>query len=355
MRMRNPKDHILPRSSWVWPEFSGHAQLLSPTFDFLIFYDIDSNMAALTKDLDELVVLVEGLDLEDNRAGSGAYGVVFRVTVKGRECIAKKLHSILLKAGDYYPVDQRDSIIEKFRNECRILSGLEHPNVVTFIGIHYGRDKNDLSLIMERLHTDVAAFVQSHPQTPIAERIHILWDVSKGLQYLHSLTPPLIHRDLTAPNILLTDDLTAKIGDLGVSRYVDLDALSRLLTKAPGNVYYMSPEARDENPQYTVKLDIFSFGTLIIHTFIGQVPALHDVPYNQQALKLSEEGKIELTKRRRAIQQMTTDHCMYPLIVRCLHDKPAPRPTADEMHQSLQELCTRYPTKVILFFECLLF
>ena len=229
-------------------------------------------------------------------------------------------------------------LLKSSRNEFRILNGLEHPNVVTFIGIHYGRDKNDLSLIMERLHTDVAAFVQSHPQTPIAERIHILWDVSKCLQYLHSLTPPPIHRDLTAPNILLTDDLAAKIGDLGVSRDVDRDALSRLLTKAPGNVYDMSPEARDENPQYTVKLDIFSFGTLIIHTFIGQVPALHDVPYNQQALKLSEEGKIELMKRRRAIQQMTTDHCMYPLIVRCLHDKPAPRPTADKMHQSLQEL-----------------
>ncbi len=57
----------------------------------------------------------------------------------------------------------------------------------------------------------------------IATRIHILYDVFKGLHYLHSLTLPLIHRDLTAPNILLTEDLTAKIGDLGVSRYVFCD------------------------------------------------------------------------------------------------------------------------------------
>ncbi len=47
--------------------------------------------------LDALLVQVEGLDLEENRAGSGAYGCVFRVTVNGRDCISKKLHNILLQ------------------------------------------------------------------------------------------------------------------------------------------------------------------------------------------------------------------------------------------------------------------
>ncbi len=113
----------------------------------------------LVQDLDKFVVQVEGLDVKDNEAGSGAYGVVFKVTLNGKECIAKKLHNILLKAGDYYPVDQRDSIIEKFQNECHILSGLNHSNVVAFVGVHYGCNKGDISLIMERLDTDLAAFV----------------------------------------------------------------------------------------------------------------------------------------------------------------------------------------------------
>ncbi len=168
-------------------------------------------------DLDALVVQVEGLNLEENKAGSGAYGCVFRVTVNGRDCIAKKLHHILLQEQS---LGQRERIVTKFRNECHILSVLHHPNIVGFVGVHYGRDKNDISLIMERLHSDLAKFLETHRDTNIATRIHILYDVSKGLRYLHSLTPPLIHRDLTAPNILLTEDLTAKIGDLGVSRYV---------------------------------------------------------------------------------------------------------------------------------------
>ena len=172
---------------------------------------------ATRNDLDALVVQVEGLDLEENQAGHGAYGCVFRVTVNGKDCIAKKLHTILLQERS---LGQRGNIVTKFRNECHILSVLHHPNIVGFVGVHYGHDKNDISLIMERLHSDLADFVETHRDTNIATRIHILYDVSKGLQYLHSLTPPLIHRDLTAPNILLTEDLTAKIGDLGVSRYV---------------------------------------------------------------------------------------------------------------------------------------
>ena len=182
---------------------------------------LQNSRMATRSDLDALVpvVQVEGLGLEENQAGSGAYGCVFRVTVNGRDCIAKKVHHILLQEQS---LGQRESIVTKFRNECHILSVLHHPNIVGFVGVNYGRDKNDISLIMERLHTDLANFVETHRDTNIATRIHILYDVSKGLHYLHCRTPPLIHRDLTAPNILLTEDLTAKIGDLGVSRYVCL-------------------------------------------------------------------------------------------------------------------------------------
>ncbi len=77
----------------------------------------------------------------------GAYGCVFRVTVNGRHCIAKKLHNILLQEQSL----GQERILTMFQNECHILSVLDHPNIVTFVGVYYGRDKNDISLIMERL------------------------------------------------------------------------------------------------------------------------------------------------------------------------------------------------------------
>ena len=304
---------------------------------------LQNSRMATRSDLDALVVQVEGLGLEENQAGSGAYGCVFRVTVNGRDCIAKKLHHILLQEQS---LGQRESIVTKFRNECHILSVLHHPNIVGFVGVHYGRDKNDISLIMERLHTDLAKFIETHRDTNIATRIHILYDVSKGLHYLHSLTPPLIHRDLTAPNILLTEDLTAKIGDLGVSRYVDLERLTHVLTKIPGNPTYMPPECHEKRPIYTTKLDIFSFGHLIIHTVIGDFP---EVSYfTPEVVKHVDDGKMELMRRSTAVHgdKMGEKHALYPLVVSCLHDRPQQRPSVDEVIVSLRKLCLQHPRMV---------
>ena len=292
--------------------------------------------------LDALVVQVEGLDLDENTAGSGAYGFVFRVTVDGKDCVAKKIHKILLKEQSF---QQRENILTKFRNECHILSSLNHPNVVTFVGVHYGRDKNDISLIMERLHSDLANFVERNPGTNLAIRIHILYDVSKGLHYLHSLTPPLIHRDLTAPNILLTEDLTAKIGDLGVSRYMDPSATAGL-TINPGNAYYMPPECRVEHPTYTIKLDIFSFGILIIHTVIGKVPNVYDLPMISSFFYYLQ-GNLELKRRTKALQEkMGENHCLYQLAVECLRDQSEQRPVAKEVSRSIRKLCIKNPRMV---------
>ena len=298
-------------------------------------------------DLDALRVQVEGLDREENRIGSGAYGIVIQVTVDGKKCIAKKLHDILIHAVRYYPHGQDDSIVRKFRNECRILNQLKHPNVVSFVGVHYGRDRNDISLIMERLHCDLADFVKKNPRTHLCDRLHILYDVSKGLEYLHSQSPPLIHRDLTAPNVLLTEDLTAKIGDLGVSRYVDPTATGKLTT-TPGNLYYMPPECRVANPSYTTKLDIFSFGNLIVHTIIGNVPDVHDIPFRDPNLpRYIQEDKVELMRRDDAVhKKVGNTHCLYPLIVRCLHDSPKQRPSVGEIKSSLIQLYVQHPRMV---------
>ena len=301
-------------------------------------------------DLTALTVQVEGLNLEENRAGSGAYGVVYRVTVGGRECVTKKLHEVLLQADNYLPnatTQQKQFIVEKFRNECRILSQLDHPNVVGFVGVHYGRDRNDMSLVMERLHTDLAAFVEKNPTTPLLQRISILYNVSKGLHYLHSFTPPLIHRDLTAFNILLTEDLTAKIADLGVSRYVDPSIVHMVkLSVNPGHLVYMPPESKVKNPSYSTKLDIFSFSNLILHTINGKLPRMHDLPVDE-LVRLTPEGRVELMRRNDSVhEKMSKEHSLYSLVVCCLHDRPEGRPVVEEVSTTLRELYEWYPREV---------
>ena len=307
-------------------------------------------MATASDALRSLVVQVQGLDIKDNEIGSGAYGMVHAVIVNGRRCIAKSLHPILLQADNYLPnatTQQRSAIEAKFRTECVILSALNHPNVVEFVGVHYGRDRTHLSLIMERLSTDLNAFLERNPTTRLPVRLSILADVSCGLRYLHQLQPPLIHRDLTAPNILLTEDSLAKIGDLGVSRFVDPN-VATTLTVGPGNIVYMPPEAHYKNPSYTIKLDIFSYGVLILHTVIGKIPEVYTLPQDDDHTRqLVREGKVELMRRDEAVHTLMGDkHCLYPLVVRCLRDNPDNRPTTEEVHSSLRELCGRYPKEV---------
>ena len=206
---------------------------------------------------------------------------------------------------------------------------------------------------MEKLHCDLAEFVKKNPDAHLCDRLHILYCVSKGLEYFHSQSPPLLHRDLTAPNILLTENLTAKIGDFGVSRFVDPSVTTKL-TANPGNACYMPPESHDENPSYTTKLDIFSFGNLIIHTIIGDFPGVHRIPgidsgFLQFLRKIWYErgGKVELMRRKTAVkQQMGIDHCLYSLVVTCLHDRPDKRPSAGELKSSLRDLCLRHPRMV---------
>ncbi len=132
--------------------------------------------------------------------------------------------------------------------ECVTLSKLKHPNIVQFIGVHYGRQgKSDLTLIMECVSTDLYHFLERKKNIPLSIKLSILRDVSFGLVYLHEHNPPIIHRDLTARNILVTSECQAKIADLGVAKIVNLKAqLAHSHTSVPGQMYYMPPEALRE-------------------------------------------------------------------------------------------------------------
>jgi len=92
----------------------------------------------------------------------------------------------------------------------------------------------------------------------------ILYDVCFGLGYLHSHNPPIIHRDLSPNNILMSREQNSvtKISDLGVAKIVKADSKKTMLTKVPGTVDFMPPECLVDNPIYNTSLDIFSYAAL---------------------------------------------------------------------------------------------
>ena len=130
-------------------------------------------------------------------------------------------------------------------------------------------------LVVERLQGSLDEFLESTPDITLPIKLSVLQDVAQGLVYLHNYSPAIIHRDLTARNVLLNSAMKAKIADLGNSRMVDipLDQLARTTTQGiPGTLVYMPPEVSDEEHKYGPSLDMFSFGTPIpLHCHSGGV------------------------------------------------------------------------------------
>ena len=110
---------------------------------------------------------------------------------------------------------------------------------------------------------------------PEAISYGILRDVALGLRYLHEHSPPIIHRDLSANNVLLTSSMNGKISDLGVAKILNItpaQMTQRMSTQAPGTPCYMPPEALLAKPTYTSKIDSYSYGIMMIHVLCGRWP-----------------------------------------------------------------------------------
>ena len=282
------------------------------------------------------------------RQGSGSFGSIYKVRINGMPCIAKRLHDILATrhAGQAAAPGTPDGAVirERFRRECLLLSRLRHPNIVQFLGVHYGSSSNDLTLVLEHMHLDLDQCLTTYPRMPLSIKLGVLKDVSYGLLHLHTRKPPIVHRDLTASNILVTPDMRAKIADLGVSRILEVSPMQLSnVTACPGTLHYMPPESLRPEPVYDVRLDCFSFGVLALYTATHEFPHAFygmDVPENFQ-----REGKAELYKRHKAMKKLTNGHCLYDLIVRCLSDNASNRPMAFDINRTMKELCLNLPKR----------
>ena len=184
--------------------------------------------------------------------------------MNGLICAGKKIHDILIDAANV----GMENIAGKYVQECQLMSDLRHPNITLFLGVCFLPDCQLPVLLMERLDGNLDNLIETVPNIPLVLKRSILEDVSRGLLYLHKHTPQIIHRDLTAKNVLLNSYFMAKITDLGNSRIVNLQPgqLARALSRLPGTLVYMPPEALSSSSRYGPSLDIFSFGHLALFT-----------------------------------------------------------------------------------------
>ena len=318
-------------------------------------------MAEFLQDHPELEqFLLSNVRLTTTTIGAGAYGSVEEVAVPGAICAAKKIHDFFLNAAQVPLAAIRQASVQ-FVRECQLMSTLRHPNIVQFLGVCFFPGSRLPALVMERLLTSLHDLLDPEtdpppppdapkPFFPLSLKCSILHDVASGLTYLHERSPPIIHRDLSARNVLLNSGMVAKIADLGVARIVPRMRAAATMTKGPGAVVYMPPEAMEDIPEdekdddekskarYGKSIDIFSFGVVAIFTLCQTFPKkLLASAYRIGGRML---GRTELERRARYMRiihrQLREKHPLLQMIEGCL-DFPEDRPSIGEVLRLLEE------------------
>ena len=286
----------------------------------------------------------EGLQLEGvtelnrDELGRGAYGRVYAVKYCKTICAAKEIHSILVEGVGQVEMQRT---IASFMRECRQCSTLRHPNVIQFLGVYYptgagGANRMRLPVtIMEMMADSLTSFVDKHEKIPVHIKYSIVHDVSLGLCYLHNHDPPIVHRDLSPNNVLLTAHHVAKISDLGVAKVIKADS-KKTMTKAPGTVDFMPLEALSISPIYGPPMDMFSFAGIILHTFNQQWPRPTDaIQFDPKIRKRVALSEVE--RRQQYLDKMIGEAAVLrPLVEECLDDDPAVRPTIATVCERIQ-------------------
>ena len=252
----------------------------------------------------------------------GSYGSVYPGELAGRPIAVKRIHPLLLEA----EAEQGQRVRQEFQEECQRMKDIgDHPNVVGFRGAY--QDEKGLFLVMEKMLHNLQKFLETNKETlSLEQQVRLCVDIATGLEFLHSQDPPLVHRDLTARNILLDEAGRAKIGDLGQSK---LKTSSHFKTKQPGAIPYMPPEALCDQPQYNEKVDIFSFGVLMLEV-ATQSPPSHSL----EGIKIIPEEE----RRARDLALLAEDHPLKPLIRLCLSNSSTERPDAAALLGKLQRV-----------------
>ncbi|KAL5723174.1 Wall-associated receptor kinase 5 [Ranunculus cassubicifolius] len=177
-----------------------------------------------------------------------------------------------------------------------------------------------------------------------ANRLRVAAEVAGALSYLHSAASiPIIHRDVKSANILLDDNLTAKVADFGASRLNPSDQ-TQITTLVKGTMGYLDPEYFHTS-MLTEKSDVYSFGVVLAELLTGEMPISFERSQEERNLAtyftvsviennllrvldvgIANEGN---TEQVRAVAELTK---------RCLSMKGEERPTMKEVAAELEGL-----------------
>ncbi|KAL3565650.1 hypothetical protein D5086_033696, partial [Populus alba] len=219
--------------------------------------------------------------------GEGGFGKVYLGNLKDGRQVAVKLLSQSSRQG-----------YKEFLAEVQLLMIVHHKNLVSLVG--YCNEDENMALVYEYMANGNLKEQLLENNTNMLnwrERLQIAVDSAHGLEYLHNgCRPPIVHRDLKSSNILLTENLQAKIADFGLSKAFATEADTHVITVPAGTPGYIDPEFRASG-NLNKKSDVYSFGILLCELITGQPPIIKGCKGHTHILQwvspLIERGDIQ--------------------------------------------------------------
>ena len=279
--------------------------------------------------------------------GTGSYGAVCKAKCGELICAAKLLYPVLFEMQPQTPEPGKEhrQPFRRFELECRFLSFINHPNIVQYLGTYRDPDTNAPVLLMELMDESLTHFLESSSgPIPYHVQVNLCYDIAQALAFLHS--NGIIHRDLSSNNVLLLGN-RAKVTDFGMSKFANITATHvATMTTCPGTPAFMSPEALNEPPVYTEKLDNFSLGVVMVQVVTKQYPKPTDRFQVMQVVDprfptrtFQAQVPVPEVKRRHAhISLIDPTHPLLPIAHHCLKDKDVERPSSQQLCQTLGAL-----------------
>lgn len=259
--------------------------------------------------------------------GEGGFAMVF----KARHPQLEKFVAVKM----LLPSELSADLVSRFVREAKIVSNLDHPNIVTVYDFGITENKQPY-MVMELVEgPNLYTLIQEKDYLPLKEGLPILLSVASALCYAHDRG--VIHRDIKPENIVLKEvaDETpiAKVLDFGLAKVIEFDLNSKKdanLTRGQqmlGSPPYMSPEqVRGKPPDE--RSDIYSFGCLIFEVVTGYTPFIGDTPM-EISLKHLEEPPLTFKEAQPTLKYPAE---LEELVARTLQKDPVKR------YQSMHEL-----------------
>ena len=243
-----------------------------------------------------------------NVVSEGCFGVVYKIPYEGVFYAAK------------HQCFDEEYKLEQFRQECLLHSKLCHPNIVQMLGVCYHGNNLDQPIkVMELLKLNLSSFIYQY-KVPMYVKLTLIQDISRGLDYLHTRNPPIIHSYLTLNVILLTANLIAKIGGFTF-------AVEMIKTNKPLPVHSTCDVLRENSLKYGPPFDIYSFGCLIGEIITNESYEKINFIFNNVIDQVFLVHPIDIGQREYFIN-LIKNTSMRQLIIDCLNINPNLRPPA---------------------------